>query len=177
MEEVRDSTGRDWTKGSTIGNLWFLSWPMFVTRAIQSIGPIVDMVWVGRLGAAPIAGVGIGTIAIMLVASLKQGLTTGVRAMVARFIGAGDEEGANHVAQQGYILSAIFSIFLAAVGIFLTEPILFLLRVEPDVAVQGAPYMRIAFAGGGIYVFPDDERGYHGSLRRFSEPTENNHCL
>lgn len=159
MEEVKDSTGReatfdrDWTKGSLIGNLWSLSWPMLVTRAIMTLGPIVDLIVVGRLGAAPIAGVGIGTIATQFVEALKQGLTIGLRAMVARFVGAGDKEGANHIAQQGYMISAIFAIFLAAIGIFLTEPILLLLGVEPDVVVQGEPYMRITFVGGVFMAF------------------------
>ncbi len=144
----RDSLERDWTKGSIFRNLLSLSWPMLVTRAIMTLGPTVDLIVVGRLGAASIAGVGIGTIATQMVEALKQGLTIGVRAMVARFVGAGDRESANHIAQQGYIISAIFAIFLAAIGIFLTEPILRLLGAASDVVAQGAPYIRITFVAG-----------------------------
>ena len=139
---------RDWTKGGIIGNLLSLSWPMLVTRAFMSLAPTIDLIAVGRLGtAAPVAGVGIGTAVVHTVESLKMGLTIGMRAMIARFVGAGDEEMANRAAQQGFVISAAFTAFLAAVGIFLTEPILRLLGVEPEVIVQGAPYIRIMFVG------------------------------
>ncbi len=136
---------RDWTEGSVINNLVALSWPMLVTRAVMSLTPTIDMIVVGKLGAASVAGVGIGSIAVQLIESLKMGLTTGVRAMVARFIGEGDKEMAVHVAQQGYIITAIFSVILAITGIFLTEPILHLIGAAPDVVAQGAPYIRIQF--------------------------------
>ncbi|MFC2015130.1 MATE family efflux transporter [Chloroflexota bacterium] len=137
--------GRDWTQGSVIGSLMSLSWPMLVTRGFMSLAPTIDLIVVGRLGAASVAGVGIGAIATGVVQSLKMGLTVGTRAMVARFIGAGDEEGANRVAQQGFVITAVFTALLSAVGYFLTEPILELLGAEPDVIAQGAPYIRITF--------------------------------
>jgi len=33
--------------------------------------------------------------------------------IVARFVGAGDEKGANHVAQQAFVVGAAFSTFMA----------------------------------------------------------------
>jgi putative MATE family efflux protein len=136
---------RDWTKGSIVGNLLSLSWPMLVTRALMSLAPTVDMIVVGKLGAASVAGVGIGGIVTGLMESLKQGLTMGVRAMVARFIGEGDKERAIHVAQQGYIITAIFTAMLSTIGVFLAEPILKLIGATPEVIAQGAPYIRIQF--------------------------------
>ncbi len=111
------------------------------------IGPTIDMIWVGKLGTASIAGVGIAGMAVMVVNSLRMGLNTGTRAMIARFVGAGDAEGANHIAQQALVISAAFSTFMAAIGIFLAEPILMMLGVEADVVTEGAAYMRILFIG------------------------------
>ena len=145
MDTKKARFQRDWTKGSIIGNLLSLSWPMLVTRVLMSLAPTVDMIVVGKLGAASVAGVGIGGIAMGLLESLKQGLTMGVRAMVARFIGEGETEKAIHVAQQGYIITAIFTAFLSAIGVFLAEPILELIGAAPDVIAQGAPYIRIQF--------------------------------
>ena len=136
---------RDWTKGSIVGNLLSLSWPMLVTRVLMSLAPTVDMIVVGKLGAASVAGVGIGGIVTGLLESLKQGLTMGVRAMVARFVGEGEKEKAIHVAQQGYIITAIFTAFLSVIGVFLAEPILELIGAAPEVVAQGAPYIRIQF--------------------------------
>ena len=138
---------KDWTKGSIIGNLFSLSWPIMVGGSLNMLGPTIDMIWVGRLGTASMAGVGISGMAVMVVNSLRMGLQTGTRAMIARFVGAGDEQGANHVAQQAFVVSAAFSTVMAAIGIFLAEPILVMLGVEADVVAEGTAYMRIMFVG------------------------------
>jgi putative MATE family efflux protein len=138
---------RDWTQGSIIGNLFSLAWPIMIGGVLNMLGPTVDMIWVGKLGSASIAGVGISGMAVMVINSLRMGLSTGTRAMIARFVGAGDFEGANHVAQQAFIISAAFSTFMAVIGLFLAEPILLVFGVEADVVAEGAAYMRIMFVG------------------------------
>ena len=153
MEEVEDSSrrgttfDRDWTKGSIMGNLLSLSWPMVITNTLMMLGPTIDMVWVGKLGSASIAGVGVSGMAVQLVTGAMMGLAVGMRAIVARLIGAGDTGGANHVARQGFTISAIFSVVMATIGIFLAEPILILFGLEADVVSEGAAYMRILFVG------------------------------
>ena len=143
----RTTFDRDWTKGSIVGNLLSLSWPIMIGGVLNMLGPTIDMIWVGKLGSAAIAGVGISGMAVMVVNSVRMGLNTGTRAMVARYVGANDFEGANHTAQQAFVISAAFSIVMAAIGILLAEPILVLLGVEADVVTEGAAYMRIMFAG------------------------------
>ena len=88
-------TYRDWTQGNIFRNLVSLSWPIIVSNSFNLLGPVIDMVWVGKLGAASIAGVGVASMAVMSVTSARMGLTIGTRAMVARFVGAGDADGAN----------------------------------------------------------------------------------
>jgi len=145
--EEKNHVKRDWTKGSIAGNLWSLSWPMTVSSAVMMIGPTIDMVWIGKLGEASIAGVGVSAIVVMLINSLIMGLFTGLRAMVARFVGAKDEKTANVVAQQAFVIGVAFSIFVAAIGLFLAEPILKLLGVDDAVVAEGAAYMRIQLLG------------------------------
>lgn len=147
------SFGRDWTKGSISRNLLSLSWPMMISSSVMMMGPTIDMIWVGKLGAASIAGVGVSGMAVMMVNPLMMGLFTGLRAMVARFIGAGDVRSANHVAQQAFVIAAAFSVISAIVGIFLAEQILALLGLKPEVIAEGADYMRISFAGLGTMSF------------------------
>lgn len=120
---------------------------MMVSNSVNMVGPTIDMIWVGRLGPASIAGVGVAGAAVMLVHSMMMGLFIGLRAMIARFVGAGDVKTANHVAQQAFVIAAIVSIIMAAVGVFFAESILRLLGVQPDVVAQGAAYLRINFIG------------------------------
>jgi putative MATE family efflux protein len=143
----RVAYNRDWTQGSIIGNLWSLSWPMTISTAIRMLGPTIDMIWVGKLGTAALAGVGVSGIAVQVINSARMGLNTGTRAMLARFVGAGDTEGANHVAQQAFVISIVFSLFTAVIGIAMAEPILIFLGVKPDVVKEGAAYMHIMFGG------------------------------
>jgi putative MATE family efflux protein len=138
---------RDWTKGSIVRNLLSLYWPLLVGNSVNMLGPTIDMIWVGKLGAASVAGVGVSAIAIMVVNSLQMGLFTGTTALIARFVGAGDETNANRVAQQAFVIGTGISVILALIGIFLSRPILIALGVEPDVVAQGTAYMQIQLVG------------------------------
>ncbi len=142
-----DAVERDWTKGGIFRNLVLLSWPIMISSSFNILGPVIDMIWVGKLGAASIAGVGVAGMAVMFVTSARMGLTMGTRAIVARFIGADDARGANHVAQQAFVISAIFSIIMASIGILFAEPILSIFGLEADVISEGTAYMRIQFIG------------------------------
>jgi putative MATE family efflux protein len=138
---------KDWTKGNTTANLWALSWPIIVSSTVMMMGPIIDTIWIGKLGSAQMAGVGVATIIVMLVNSLIMGLFTGLRALVARFVGAGEMARANHAAQQGLVIGAALSLIVAIIGNFLAEPILELWKLQPDVVAAGAAYMRISLVG------------------------------
>ena len=138
---------RDWTQGSITGNLWALAWPSLITSTLNVIGPTVDMIWIGKLGAGAIAGVGVSGITVTAVNSLVQGLFTGSAAIVSRSVGAKDENSANRAAQQSFVIGLAFSVLMAIIGLFLTVEILTLLGVDRAVAAAGASYMRIQFVG------------------------------
>ena len=141
------SFGRDWTKGSIFRNLLSLAWPVMINSALTSIGPIIDMIWVGKLGSASVAGVGVASMLVTLLDAFKMGLDMGTRAMIARFVGAGDSRGANHVALQGYVVTIGFAAIVGTLGAILAGPILRMMGLTPEVVAQGAPYLRIQFIG------------------------------
>src|SRR4030042_4218761 len=96
--------GKDWTKGNILRNILLISWPMMVLGVLYSVNLILELIWVGKLGAASVAGVGVAGFVVMLVGTVFSGFTVGERAMVARFIGAGDIATANRVAGQAYVI-------------------------------------------------------------------------
>lgn len=136
---------KDWTQGNIFHNLLSLSWPIVVGNSLNLLGPVIDMVWVAKLGAASIAGVGVAGMAVMLVTSARMGLSQGTRALVARFIGSGDYEGANHIGQQAFVISGTYTVVVASIGIFFAEPIMGIFGLEAEVIAEGAAYMRIMF--------------------------------
>lgn len=143
----RDAFGKDWTQGSIMGNLLRLSWPMVITSTLMMLGPTIDMIWVGKLGSASVAGVGVAGIAVQLTMGAMMGLAMGMRALIARFIGARDTDSANHVAQQGFVISSGFALLMALIGIFFAESILGIFGLGLDVMVEGIAYLRIQFIG------------------------------
>src|SRR5512136_2655267 len=109
---------RDWTQGSIFKNLLMLSWPMAVTQTMMSLGPTIDMIWVGKLGSAAIAAVGVAGVVVMLAMGVMMGFTTGMLALISRAIGAKDLQMANRVAQQAIVVSAIYAVIIALIGQF-----------------------------------------------------------
>lgn len=148
----RSKYDKDWTQGSVVRNLWSLSWPLMIGASLNQIGPTIDMIWVGRLSAAAIAGVGVGGMAVMMMNSVLMALAMGSRAIIARNIGSGNEAGAVHTARQGYLVAIIFSLLMVPVGLFLSEPIMNLFGVEDDVVVEGTKYLRILLTGSAAMV-------------------------
>jgi putative MATE family efflux protein len=139
----RATVNRNWTEGSVVQNMLLLSWPMIVLALLYTVNLIFELVWVGRLGAASIAGVGIAGFIVVLVITIKSGISAGERAMVARFIGAGDIAGANRVVGQAFVISAAYSALVALVGILFTTQIFSLFDLEADALAEGAAYLRI----------------------------------
>ena len=138
---------RDWTKGSIFRNLLSLSWPMVVTEGFGVVAFTVDLIWVGRLGSASIAGVGVASMVTMLIMGANVGIVMGVRAMVARLVGAGDTTGANHAATQALVIGIVYGVVMTAVGMVLAKPVLGLFGLEPLVVSEGTIYMRVMLAG------------------------------
>jgi putative MATE family efflux protein len=139
--------GRNWTQGNIFRNLLSIAWPMIISNVLNSIGSTIDLIWVGKLGAASVAGVGVAGMLVQLLDALKIGLDMGTRAMIARAMGAGDHKKANHVALQGYVVTIGFAAVVGGLGAIFAADIMRLFGLSADVVAQGAPYLRIQFIG------------------------------
>ena len=153
MVDANDSSrkssalNREWTQGPIINNLLLLSWPMIVMEATYMVSQIWDMVWVGKAGTSSIAALGIANLVMMLISTIDMALISGSRAMIARFVGARDFEGARKVAGQTFILAVAWGTLVTIAGSLLVGPIMHMFGVEEQVALEGMKYLRIFFAG------------------------------
>ncbi len=138
---------RDWTRGSVTGNLLLLSWPMVLMEGLWVAGQLIDMVWIGRLGSDAIAGVGLANVVVMMIFSLDMGILTGVRAMIARYVGAGDPREAACVAGQALLLGVCIGAVITLAGIPLAERLLGLFGTSAGVVAEGTAYLRLMLAG------------------------------
>ncbi len=150
---------RDLTKGSISKNLWFLAWPQMIEGILNVVDQMADYFWAGRYGggelggARAIAGLGVAQSYTHLIMTGRQGLDISMQAMIARSIGAGRLELANHVALQAFTLTGAFTFLMVLVGVFLTDPLLKLVGVSDEVVSLSSLYMRINFIGFGFQAF------------------------
>lgn len=126
-----------------LSRLWSLSWQVMMTQVLYVLGSVIDLVYIAKLGPAPTAGAGIGGVVVTIVAGGVTGLGVGVRAIIARSIGASDVEGAAHAAEQAILVGAMYGVVIGALLFLLAVPVMGLFGVETDVLREGAAYMQI----------------------------------
>ena len=82
VEAVRGSH-RDYTAGSLNRAILLLAVPMVLEMVLESLFAVVDVFWVGRLGANAVATVGLTESMLSLVFAVGMGLSLSTTAMVA----------------------------------------------------------------------------------------------
>ena len=141
-------TRGDLTRGSLLRHLLQLAGPITLSYILQEAFNIVDMIFVGRLGAGAIAAVGVSGNLIRLIGVFSLGISTGAGIMVAQNLGARNLAQAEHIAMQSILLAVFFSIGVTLVGYPLAEKGLLAVRmVDPEVLRLGTTYMHIILAG------------------------------
>ncbi|MEE2701264.1 MAG: MATE family efflux transporter [Chloroflexota bacterium] len=145
---------RDLTTGSVSKNLWFLAWPQMIEGVLNMVDRVADLFWAGRFfGFEAIAGLAAAQLYTNLVMTGRMGLDMGMQAMIARAIGAGRVELANHVALQAFSITVLFSLLMVTVGVLFTDFLLRILGVTPEVIGVVSVYMQIQFIGFGGQAF------------------------
>lgn len=119
--------------------------PAMMEMILYMLIGIVDVAIVGRLGAAPLAAVGLGAEIFFGAVLILEALGIGSAVLVAQAKGAGRFEAADRIAGQTVMLGLIIGIIAGALGLIFTEAIVGLFDVEPAVFSQAAAYMRITF--------------------------------
>jgi putative MATE family efflux protein len=148
--------------------LFQLAWPSLIENLLQTLLGFADMIFVGQLGAAAIAGVGLGVQWMFTLQVAFMGLAVGSTALVARAVGAGDKEEAERIAKQSLILGVLVSLGIAVIGLLFSDAIIRVMGAAEDVTAIGAGFLRIVtvfsvvmgimFIGGGTLRGSGDTR-------------------
>lgn len=153
LREAFLGSERDFTSGSIGQAIFILSVPMILEMLGESLFAIVDIFFVGHLGADSVAIVGLTESMMALIYAVAIGLSIGATATVARRVGEKDDEGASKTAAHVIYLGVIVSLLMSIIGIALAPHILKLLGAEPQVVEQGTTFMRIMLGGNAVVVF------------------------
>ncbi|MAG34658.1 MAG: MATE family efflux transporter [Dehalococcoidia bacterium] len=129
-----------------------LAWPVIVENLLQTAVGMVDLLMVSRLGAAAIAGVGIGTQVLFVVFMSIGALAISTTALVARRTGEEKPAAASRVLKQSVLLALVAGVLLALFGVPAAESLVRLLGADPEVVTLGGSYIRITFLFSGTLV-------------------------
>src|SRR5579864_4820863 len=136
VEAVRGSH-QDYTSGSLNRAILLLAVPMVLEMVLESLFAVVDVFWVGRLGANAVATVGLTESMLSLVFAVAMGLSLSTTAMVARRIGEKDREGASVAAVQAVILGLVVSAIIGAPCLFLASYLLHVMGASSEIVAVG----------------------------------------
>ena len=148
--DLRDAlrgTHHDYTSGALGRAIFLLAVPMVVEMAMESIFAVVDVFFVGRLGSAAVATVGLTESLMIVIYTLAFGLSIGATATVSRRIGEKDPDGAGRAAVQVLVLGAIISGALGLVGAVFAPQLMALMGADAGVIATGSGYARVMLGG------------------------------
>src|ERR1700680_2976661 len=148
-EAIRGSH-QDYTTGSLNRAIFLLAVPMVLEMVLESLFAVVDVFWVGRLGANAVATVGLTESMLSLVFAVAMGLSLSTAAMVARRIGEKDSTGAAVAAVQAIALGLMVSILIGAPCLVLAPRLLRWMGSSSEIVAIGSGYARICLGGSGV---------------------------
>ena len=151
LEAIRGSH-QDYTTGSLNRAILLLAIPMVLEMVLESLFAVVDVFWVGHLGADAVATIGLTESMLTLVFAVGLGLGMSTTAMVARRVGEKDHDGASIAAVQAIILGVVASLIMGLPCWFLASRLLHWMGASSDIVAMGTGYTRIALGGSGVIV-------------------------
>jgi putative MATE family efflux protein len=152
IREALRGSHQDYTSGNLNRAILLLAIPMVLEMVLESLFAVVDVLWVGRLGANAVATVGLTESLLALVFSIGIGLAMSTTAMVARRIGEKDPVDAAIAGMQAIFLGLIVSLAIGVPSFVFAPQLLRLMGASPEIVATGSSYARIALGGCGAIV-------------------------
>ena len=150
IREALRGSHQDFTTGSLNRAILLLAIPMVLEMVLESLFAVVDVFWVGRLGANAVATVGLTESLLSLIFAVGLGLSLSTTAMVARRIGEKDPEGAAVAGVQAIAIGLAVSAIVGIPSLLYAPEMLRLMGASPEIISVGSGYARIALGGGGV---------------------------
>jgi putative MATE family efflux protein len=147
LREALRGSQIDYTTAPVGRAVIMLAVPMVLEMAMESIFAVVDIFWVGHLGADAVATVGLTESMMTLIYTAAMGLSIGATALVARRTGEQDPEGASRAAGQSILLGLGVAAVIAVVGAPNAEALLRLMGASDEIMRTGSGFTRIMLGG------------------------------
>jgi putative MATE family efflux protein len=146
---------RDHTRGNLLTSLGMLALPLMGTSLVSGVFfQLVDLKLVSGLGERAMTAVVVTNQSLrQIFFMLVMGASFGAQGLIARSIGRGDQERADHITGQTVMLGVTVSVVVAAIGVTFPAELLGMMNVSPEVLATGVPYVRLVFLLNFGFVF------------------------
>ncbi|WP_392543637.1 MATE family efflux transporter [Oryzobacter telluris] len=124
-----------------------LAVPAFLALVAEPLFLLADAAIVGRLGVAPLAGLGVASAVLLTAANVFVFLAYGTTAVVARQLGAGSRAGAISAGIDGTWLAVLLGTVTAAVVALAADPVCRLFGASEAALDNAVTYLRISTLG------------------------------
>ncbi|MGH9381772.1 MAG: MATE family efflux transporter [Thermoanaerobaculia bacterium] len=145
-------TEADYTQIPLRRAIFLLAVPMILELVMESTFAVVDIYFVGKLGASAVATVGLTETYLFLLYSVAIGLSMAVTAIVARRIGEKKRDEAAVTAIQAIFISLLVSLPFAVLGIFFARELLALMGAGSWSLAHGYRYTQWMLGGNAVIV-------------------------
>ncbi len=127
----------------TILNIWGVGWPVMISTISTTILTLVDIFWIGKLGASQVAGAALSSALFAVITSFGQVISAGTLAIIARYAGAGKREKISIALDHSLILALLVALPILAAGLGWSSSLLAGLGAGEIVVGFGLPYLRL----------------------------------
>ncbi len=136
--------------------------PAIAGLSTQMVVSLVDAAMVGRLDEAQyaLAAMGIGVLATWALISFFSSLATGTHVLTARKFGSTNYEDCSLVLNNSLFIAILFGIFVAAIGVFLADPIAHFFSADEIVGNYASEYIFYRFLGIPFLLISVSFRGF-----------------
>lgn len=148
MEKLARKKSIDMTTGSLLGKIVAFVLPLIATNLLQTAYNAADMMIVSMSGESNAMGaVGMTGAFINLVLNIFMGFAVGANIVIARHIGARENDEAGRATHTSLLLGLILGVVSGAIGIAVARPVLIMLGAKETLLDLGVIYCIIYFAG------------------------------
>lgn len=115
---------------------------------------LVDTAFLGRVGTAELAAISFTFPVVLIVASIGQGLGTGMSAVISRAIGRGDTEEVQRLTTHGLALALLVVVAFSTTGLLTIDPVFRLLGADAETLPLIRDYMTLWYIGVVFLIIP-----------------------
>ena len=143
-------TEADYTKIDLRRAIFLLGVPMILELVMESTFAVVDIYFVGKLGASAVATVGLTETYLFLLYAIGMGLSMAVTAIVARRIGEKNLKDAGSSAVQSIFLALLAAAPFAIGGLFFSRELLTIMGADEWSITTGYVYTQWMLGGNAV---------------------------